>query len=165
MLRGFLKILVLKALGDGPKTGYSLMKFVEERMGAKPSAGSIYPLLDQLKDDGMVTVKDIERTKEYKLTPKGKAQLEIVEQKRNECISNFLQGMKMMSALTGEDMTFPMAMVESMRRGEAPFKEINPEWDALRHDLFTKMQEGALKKHAAKIRKILATAHKELSAV
>ena len=57
MLRGFLKIVVLKALAESPKSGYSLMKFIEERVGSKPSSGSMYPLLDSLKTEGLVEAK------------------------------------------------------------------------------------------------------------
>lgn len=162
MLRGFLKIVVLKALGDGPKSGYSLMKFVEEKVGSKPSPGSMYPLLDNLSKDGLVEVKGVGRTKEYKLTITGKHDLENIEVKRNECIDSMVEGMKMMSALTGEDMHFPMAMVESLRKGEFPFKEVNPEWDNLRNHMFVMWKSGELRKNSSKVRKILARTFKEL---
>ena len=51
MLRGFLRIVVLKALAESPKSGYALMKYIEERIGSKPSSGSMYPLLDKLKTE------------------------------------------------------------------------------------------------------------------
>ncbi len=162
MLRGFLKVVVLKALVENPKSGYSLMKFVEERVGVKPSPGSMYPLLDTLKKEGLVEVKGVGRAKEYKLTVEGKHRLHAIEEKRNECLCNLLDGMKMISALTGEDMSFPMAMVESVRRGVFPFKEVNPEWDNVRNQMFVMMQDGTLKQKAAKVKKVLATAYKEL---
>ena len=165
MLRGFLKIVVLKALAKDSKSGYSLMKFVEERIGSKPSPGSMYPLLDNLKKEGLVNVKGVGRSKEYSLTVDGKHKLEAVEEKRNECLNNFLQGMKMLSAMTGEDMSFPMAMVESMKKGVFPFREINPEWDNVRNELFMLMRQGKLKEKSAKVRKILSSAYKELKAV
>ncbi len=165
MLRGFLKIVVLKALADGPKSGYSLMKFVEERVGSKPSPGSMYPLLDNLRKEGLVNVKGVGRAKEYSLTVDGKHKLHAVEEKRNECLNNFLEGMKMLSAMTGEDMSFPMAMVESMRKGVFPFKEINPEWDNVRNELFMLMRQGKLNEKAPKVRKILSSAFKELKSL
>ncbi len=165
MLRGFLNVVVLKALADGPKSGYALMKYVQERVGVKPSPGSMYPLLENLKADGLVTVLGVARAKEYRLTPRGKKNLRLIEQKRNECLTNFLEGMKMLSALTGEDMKFPMAMVESMRKGTFPFREINPEWDHVRNSVFIMMQKGLLARNAPKVRKILARAYRELSAV
>ncbi len=165
MLRGFLRIVVLKALGDGPKSGYSLMKFVEEKVGSKPSPGSMYPLLETLSKEGLVEVKGVGRTKEYKLTVEGRHKLENIEEKRNECLQSMLEGMKMMSALTGEDMHFPMAMVESIRKGEMPFKEVNPEWDNLRNQMFVMWKSGSLKQKSAKVKKIISSAFKELKSV
>ena len=165
MLRGFLKIVVLKALGESSKSGYSLMKYVEEKVGSKPSSGSMYPLLDALKADGLVEAKGVGRSTEYKLTITGKHKLETIEEKRNECLESMLEGMKMMSALTGEDMHFPMAMIESVRKGEMPFKEVNPEWDNLRNQMFVMWKSGQLKKNAPKVRKILSTTFKELKSV
>lgn len=164
MLRGFLKIVVLKALGESPKSGYALMKFVEERVGVKPSPGSIYPLLDQLRKGGLVTAKGVGRITEYKLTADGKQRLKLIEEKRGECLTNLIEGMKMLSALTGEDMSFPIAMVERARKGEMPFKEINPEWDSVRGTLFALMQRGTLHEKAPRIKKILAETSKELKA-
>jgi DNA-binding PadR family transcriptional regulator len=165
MLRGFLNVVVLKALAEGPKSGYALMKYVQERVGVKPSPGSMYPLLDNLKADGLVTVAGDGRSKEYRLTPRGRKDLQLIEQKRNECLTNFLEGMKMLSALTGEDMKFPMAMVESLRKGTFPFREINPEWDDVRNEVFQMMRQGTLKEKAPKVRKILAAAYRGLKSV
>jgi formylmethanofuran dehydrogenase subunit E len=164
MLRGFLKIIVLKALGESPKSGYSLMKYIEERVGSKPSPGSIYPLLDNLRKEGLVASKIVGRMTEYSLTVEGKHKLHLIDEKRTECLNNFLEGMKMLSAMTGEDMNFPMAMVESMKKGVFPFKEINPEWDTLRNQMFLMMKSGELKQKAPKVRKALALALKELKA-
>ena len=165
MLRGFLKIVVLKALAESPKSGYELMKHIEEKVGAKPSPGSIYPLLDKLKKEGFVSAKGVARKKEYKITITGKHTLHSIEEKRNECLCNFIDGMKMIETLTGENLQFPMAMVESMRKGVFPFKEVNPDWDNVRNDLFMMMKQGKLKTNASKIKKILAKTHKELKAV
>jgi formylmethanofuran dehydrogenase subunit E len=162
MLRGFLKIVVLKALCEGPKSGYALMKYVEEKVGSKPSSGSMYPLLETLTKDHLIEGKGVGRTKEYKLTIEGKHKLESIEEKRNECLDSMLEGMKMMTALTGEDMHFPMAMIESVKRGELPFKEVNPEWDNLRNQMFVMWKSGALKQKSSKVKKILLHSFKEL---
>lgn len=165
MLRGFLKVVVLKALAEGPKSGYALMKYIEERVGSKPSPGSMYPLLETLTKEHFIEGKGVGRTKEYKLTIDGKHTIESMVEKRNECLKNMLEGMKMMSALTGEDMSFPMAMVESFKRGEFPFKEVNPEWDNLRNQMFIMWKTGILKIKAPKVRKILSHSFKELKSV
>ena len=68
----------------------------------------------------------------------------------------------MLSALTGEDMKFPMMMVESMKKGVMPFKEVNPEWANVRGGLFKMAQQGVLKQKSNKVKKILAKAYQEL---
>ena len=44
--------------------GYQVMQELGERSGGRwrPSAGSVYPTLQQLEDEGLVTVEDRERT-------------------------------------------------------------------------------------------------------
>ena len=73
--------------------------------------------------------------------------------------------MKMLQTITGEDMAFPMAMVQSLRKGVFPFKEVNPEWDNVRNDLFMMMRQHTLKKNSTKVKKILAKTHKELESI
>ena len=50
-------VLILVSLASGPKHGYELMKELETKSGGiyKASAGAIYPALQQLEDEGMVT--------------------------------------------------------------------------------------------------------------
>src|SRR3989344_4792354 len=165
MLRGFLKILVLKALGEGPKSGYALMKYVQDHVGSKPSAGSMYPLLDHLSQDNLITIKKKTNSNEYQLTEKGNSTLKDIEEKRNQCLTNFIEGMKMLNALTGENMEFPISIVEGLKHGVVPFKDINPEMDELRHALFKMTKDGTIKKNAPKIRRIIANAKKELMAL
>ncbi len=162
MIRGFLKIVVLKALAEGPKSGYSLMKFVEEKTGSKPSSGSMYPLLDVLKKENLVSVKGVGRTNEYSLTAEGRQKLHAIEAKRAEFTNSFVEGMKVLSAMTGENMSFPLEMAESMKKGEVPFKELNPEMDAFRDCLFVLLKQGKLKEKAPKIKRIFAAALREL---
>jgi|SRR3989344_6545817 len=161
-LHGFLNIVVLKSLAEGPKSGYSLMRLVHERVGIKPSPGSMYPLLDQLKKEGLVQVKGVRRSKEYRLTLTGKKRIKSLDDKRNLCLDRIREGMKMLSAITGEDMTFPLTMIESLKKGMIPFKEINPEWNDLREELFRRMQQKTLKN--PKIKAALLCAYRKIKA-
>lgn len=165
MIRGFLNVLVLKELDGGPKSGYEMMKHIEERIGTKPSPGSIYPLLEELKKDRLVEFKGDGRSKSYNLTAEGKKRLKSMYGKREECLRSFIEGMKMLSAMTGEDMTFPMAMVDSMRKGVFPFKEINPEWDQMREMIFGMMKKNTLGKNSKQVRKIIGNALKEMKSL
>ena len=62
-----LKLAVLKLLDDQPRSGYDLMKALQEQIGRKPSPGSVYPLLEQLKTQGEITCKKAGRRKFFQL--------------------------------------------------------------------------------------------------
>ena len=85
-MRGYLKILVLKSLKEGSKTGYGLMKSIEEETGRKPSFGSIYPLLENLKDEHLVIFKEKEKKKIYSLTKAGQNKLIEAHSQKEEMI-------------------------------------------------------------------------------
>jgi DNA-binding PadR family transcriptional regulator len=53
---GEVRIALLSLLKDGPKHGYELMKELEARSGGmyKASAGSVYPNLQLLEDEGLI---------------------------------------------------------------------------------------------------------------
>ena len=163
MIRGYLKLIVLKAIAEGPKSGYALMKHVENSTGSKPSSGSMYPLLEQLKADKILTTRGVGRTTEYTLTQIGKNALDELETKRAKIADNFADGMRMLSALTGDQV--PQEIIDMMHKGEVPFKEINPELENLKHLLFEHLKKGTLHMHAQRIKKILFKTCKELKTI
>ena len=71
-------IALLSLLADDPRHGYELMKELEARSGGmyKASAGTVYPTLQQLEDEGLVTSEALEGKKVYSLTDSGRAELE-----------------------------------------------------------------------------------------
>jgi PadR family transcriptional regulator, regulatory protein PadR len=71
-MRGFLSYLVLWSLKDRTMNGAEIAKELEKRKGSKPSPGTIYPVLKELKDDGLVSCDD---NKDYSLTKKGEKEL------------------------------------------------------------------------------------------
>ena len=54
--------------------GYQVMQELAERSGGRwrPSAGSVYPTLQQLEDEGLVTVEDREGRRTFALTDAGR---------------------------------------------------------------------------------------------
>ena len=75
---GEIRLALLSMLESGPKHGYELMKELETKSGGmyKASAGAIYPALQQLEDEGMVTSDPTAGKRVYSLTDSGKAELE-----------------------------------------------------------------------------------------
>lgn len=73
-MRMDLKLLVLHFIAKEPETGYSLMKKIGEFRGRKPSSGSMYPVLNELKrkgfiksEGGMFCITDIGNTERHVL--------------------------------------------------------------------------------------------------
>ena len=69
-----LRNAVLSALLDGSKTGHDVMLALKEtsRMGIAPSAGRVYPLLENLTDQGLVTSSVKKDRKVFKITEAGR---------------------------------------------------------------------------------------------
>jgi DNA-binding PadR family transcriptional regulator len=62
-------------LADGPRNGYQIIQEIGERSGGawRPSPGSVYPTLQQLEDEGLVTADRPEGRRTFDLTDEGRA--------------------------------------------------------------------------------------------
>jgi len=74
MGRGDIRAAILVALTAEPMHGYQIIQAIEARTrGAwKPSPGSIYPTLQLLADEGLVTAEQVGERKVYSLTEAGR---------------------------------------------------------------------------------------------
>ena len=74
---GEVRLAILSLLEDGPKHGYQLMKELQERSGGvyRASAGTVYPTLQQLEDEGMIESEKKDGRRVYSLTDAGRAEL------------------------------------------------------------------------------------------
>ena len=74
--RGDVRAAVLALLADKPMHGYEMIQEVEERSGGfwRPSAGSIYPTLQLLEDEGLIVGEEVDGKRRFALTDEGKAQ-------------------------------------------------------------------------------------------
>jgi DNA-binding PadR family transcriptional regulator len=75
---GRLRLYLLKLLAEGPKHGYELIRLLENRfLGLyAPSAGTIYPRLARLENEGLVTHSAAGGRKTYQITDAGRAELD-----------------------------------------------------------------------------------------
>jgi DNA-binding PadR family transcriptional regulator len=75
---GEVRLAILSLLSEGPKHGYQLMKEMKERSGGvySASAGSVYPTLQQLEDEGLIEAEMQGGRRVYKLTAEGRKELE-----------------------------------------------------------------------------------------
>jgi DNA-binding PadR family transcriptional regulator len=78
---GSLRLYLLSLLAEGAKHGYELIQAIEQRFGGtySPSAGTIYPRLSKLEEEGLVTKTTDGRKTVYDLTDAGRAELKARE--------------------------------------------------------------------------------------
>jgi DNA-binding PadR family transcriptional regulator len=78
MRRGDIRLALLQALTAGPAHGYEIMRRLEERSGGlwRPSAGSVYPTLQLLEEQGLLTSREDGGKRVYDLTAEGRAEAE-----------------------------------------------------------------------------------------
>ena len=76
--RGDIRQLLLVALLDGPAHGYEIIRRLGERSNGlwRPSPGSVYPTLQLLADEGLVTSAEEETKRVYSLTDAGREEAE-----------------------------------------------------------------------------------------
>jgi len=73
--RGDVRTAVLRLLAESPMHGYQIIQELAARSGGawSPSAGSVYPTLSQLADEGLVTAEETGGKRVFSLTESGTA--------------------------------------------------------------------------------------------
>jgi len=73
--RGDIRAAILALLAETPMHGYQIIQELIERSGGvwKPSPGSVYPTLQHLEEQGLVTGEDHEGKRVFTLTDAGRA--------------------------------------------------------------------------------------------
>lgn len=76
--RGDVRMAALLLLAEEPRNGYQIMQELEERSGGewRPSAGSVYPALQLLEDEGLVRSEQADGRKLLHLTDAGRRLVE-----------------------------------------------------------------------------------------
>lgn len=71
-MRGMLSFQILFLLSKKPMCGEDLAKELERRRGEKPKAGTIYPALKELNENGLIKGEKKGKTVIYAITKEGK---------------------------------------------------------------------------------------------
>jgi DNA-binding PadR family transcriptional regulator len=76
--RGDVRAAILALLAERPMHGYEMIKEIEERTDGAwtPSAGSIYPALQLLEDEGLIRGEDSDGKRRFTLTDAGRTEHE-----------------------------------------------------------------------------------------
>jgi DNA-binding PadR family transcriptional regulator len=72
--RGDIRTAALLLLAEEPRNGYQIMQEVQERSEGvwRPSAGSVYPALAQLEDEGLIRSEEQDGRKLFTITDAGR---------------------------------------------------------------------------------------------
>jgi len=75
---GEMRLVILRLIREKPRHGYEVIKALEERMAGcyTPSAGTVYPTLQLLEDQGFVRIVEEGGKKVYHITPEGETYLD-----------------------------------------------------------------------------------------
>jgi DNA-binding PadR family transcriptional regulator len=69
-------LLILASLADGSKHGYAMMEDIEQMVGVKLGAGTLYGALARLEERGLIEAVETEdRRRPYRLTSLGRSTL------------------------------------------------------------------------------------------
>jgi DNA-binding PadR family transcriptional regulator len=76
--RGDVRAAIIALLAEEPMHGYQIITELTERSGGvwRPSPGSVYPTLQALEDQGLVTADQTEGRRVFSLTAEGRAEAE-----------------------------------------------------------------------------------------
>jgi DNA-binding PadR family transcriptional regulator len=76
--RGDIRAAILALLREEPMHGYQIIREISERSGGRwtPSPGSVYPTLQQLSDEGLVTSTETDGRRVHSLTGEGRSAAE-----------------------------------------------------------------------------------------
>jgi len=86
--RSLLALYILHTLQECPKSGYDLIKEIAQKTGGTwaPSKGTIYPLLRQLREEGLIEVSATEKRSKtlFVITQKGLTTLVTIREMNRE---------------------------------------------------------------------------------
>ena len=105
--RGLLALFILHSLNQQPKSGYELLKEIEEKTEGiwAPSKGTLYPILKQLEEEELIRVGETgKRSKNiFELTQNGKETLLTIRGHKKESREKLLQFKNLLIDIFGEE--------------------------------------------------------------
>jgi DNA-binding PadR family transcriptional regulator len=115
---GRLRLYLLKLLDDGPKHGYELIRLLENRfLGLyAPSAGTIYPRLQRLEVEGLVTHTAAGGRKVYEITEAGRTELRQRSDELADLETDIQASVADLATLAGEIQTEVRGSVRDLKR-------------------------------------------------
>lgn len=149
-------MLILRLLAEtDTQSGSALADIIEERVGNRPSPGTLYPMLDRMADDGLIEKEKIGRENQYTLTEEGEASIESFANENEEHLNGIIRSMRQHKEIFGqEELQATIDRLERMRDGEFPESKV----ESILHDVDIRIQSQDLsgEKEQAIIEKLKA---------
>jgi len=157
MLKNHLKIIVMNKLKEKSLSGYDLIKEIYKSTGSwKPSFGSMYPLLKELHNNKLVSIKVVNRKKVYSLTTQGVKVLDEAVSDSQDTIRMMLKEFKVMESICSpQERNHAEANIKNIKQNTIPFSNIAEEIDKIQKILFRLQANGKIKKKEKDIKIIL----------
>jgi DNA-binding PadR family transcriptional regulator len=123
--RGDVRFGLLRIISERPMHGYDLIKELEQRSGGmwRPSAGSIYPTLQLLEDEGLVRGEEQDGKRVYSITDAGRAELEERSRRSGDAPWDFGPAAEGLGALREAGMQLVGAAMQVARTGSTEQRE------------------------------------------
>jgi len=127
--RGHLKFYVLRLLSESRRTGYGLMKAIKEETGFwKPSAGSLYPLLAAMREQGLIAeAHEPDGSTRWDITNEGRTVYAQASESRRELFDGMRQSLLVFSKVFDVDLLERMAeRLGRWHEGREDFRALGP---------------------------------------
>ncbi len=115
-IRGLLKLLILNELENNEITGYEVIQRISEKITKKPSPGSVYPILKELTDSGILNCKEVGSKKLYTLSEKGKELLGKIYETEKEAIFNKVRILRLAGVISKEEAEYINTFISEKRQ-------------------------------------------------
>ena len=129
----------------------------------------MYPALEHLKEEGLVTFKEEGRKKVYSLTKEGKEAVTEIGKNMSEMFENMRDNMKLMTHMIGFDDKRHDEIMDlflgAIQRGQMPFKEVMRSTTEMKMEFWNLYKKGLIKKRAKEINKIMDEANMKLKKI
>lgn len=143
--RGDVRASVLSLLAEKPMHGYQIIHEIEERSNGswKPSPGSVYPTLQLLADEGLISAEESAGRKTYSLTEEGRAVAGSATEKSAPWESTHTRESPRAGALPKAGIDLAQAAAQVQRSGTPEqIKEAVAVLDDARRKLFSILAQG-----------------------
>ncbi len=162
-MKGQLRNITLKLLSEKPMSGSELVKTIEEQLGWKPSYGSIYPLLEQLLSEKLVTCQEVKKKKKYSLTNKGLKELQKNKKNKESLVKLLNKTYGIMKEVYGVDAReIDEKLAEEVGEGKIAIEDIQQESTDMKKELYRIMKSKNYKNNKQKLKKILQETIKKM---